>query len=108
MENGVELQPWVVLFEGESDSQVALWRIEGQNAEAIAAFSSAELADSYAGKLGAGHSVQRCDETTLLKILMGAHRSEIEFVALNPSESKAAKIFKVRDVLLAARERMKS
>lgn len=103
-ENPDELQPWVIL-EGDSDStRLALWRMEQDDAEAIALFSDEQLAKSYAEEnCGPSFNVRRLERIAMVRVFADAYRSGIQYATLNPTSQNARQIFIIKDVLAAAR-----
>lgn len=105
--NDNELEPWVILLGKTEDRTLAMWRLSETDQPALALFSTAGHAQRYA----AAHSDQTWQvtqpaRTALLGIMIECYRQQVELAVLNPTEASAERIFKLRDVLRAARQEL--
>lgn len=129
-----ELEPWVIVTHtgaGEVASQLAEWRIAGEKSQsALALFSDRELAERYAQQFcsssatptatptattaassavpPATYRIEQFTALQLVAVLAECYRLGIRCAALNPGRESAQQLFVLRDVLTAARERLRS
>lgn len=100
-----ELQPWLIVNGSGAAGHLASWRIDAEDALAIACFSSEAKAKAYAAaNCSTAFTLVRPDRTTLIQLLAECFRQGISFAALDPTGSQARSIFRLREVLAAARE----
>lgn len=105
--NDNELQPWVVVLEDAQERSLAMWRLSDTQQPALALFSSAALAESYAAKhVDSNWQVTQPARTALLGLMIECYRQDIQLAVLNPAETSAQRIFNLREVLRAARQEL--
>jgi hypothetical protein len=110
-----ELEPWLVFFHSEVESYVALWRIDGTageptHLESLALFSDQESATLYASQTCRPNTtwrVQQLPSLDLIRILISCYTRGVKYAVLNPQEGRAQQVFILRDVLKAARIRLR-
>ena len=111
-----ELEPWVIVTQSgpdEATAQLALWRIDGAQAEtALALFSEGAAAERYAQQFCSENSLSyRIEQFTslqLVAVLAECYRQGMRCAALNPGHESAQQLFVLRDVLTAAKLRLRS
>jgi hypothetical protein len=106
--NEQEIQPWVVIVESAGDRTLALWQLSETEQPALALFSSAVQAQKYAAEhSGNDWQVNQPERSALLAIMIQCFQQQIELAVLDPDGATAKRIFKLRDVLRAARDEMR-
>lgn len=111
-----ELEPWLIVTQaaaGDTSSQLAVWRIDGEHGQtALALFSDRTAAERYAQQFcSAGSLSYRIEKFTslqLVAVLAECFRQGMRCAALNPGPESAQQLFVLRDVLAAAKERLRS
>lgn len=97
-----EIEPWIVSI---NESQLALWQLSDPPAAALAFFSDQSRAEKYARGLEATHcQVLQPTRRELLGLMIQCYQQQILYAVLDPDSQSARRIFKLRDVLKAARE----
>lgn len=105
--NDNELEPWVIVLGDDDQRRLAMWRLAGTDQPALALFSAAAQAEQYAAAhLQRPWHVTQPPRTSLLKIMIECFRQQVELAVLNPTDTSAQSIFKLRDVLRAARQEL--
>lgn len=105
--NENELQPWIVV-QGDADTRtLAMWRLSELGQPALALFSDAPHAEHYATAHISDHwEVSQPARAVLLRIMIECFQQQIELAVLDPDQDTARRIFKLRDVLKAARQEL--
>lgn len=129
-----ELEPWVIVTHsgtGEVTSQLAVWRIDGEQSQAaLALFSERPLAERYAQQFcapaaipppasppaaaasramaPAAYRIEQFTPLQLVAVLAECYRLGMRCAALNPGRESAQQLFVLRDVLAAAKQRLSS
>lgn len=107
--SGGELEPWLVVLGEAPETSIALWRLAENDSQAIAIFSTSELAQSYrAESCEEPCEVLQFDQSSFLQIMIESFKAGIEFAALDPKPKAARQIFKLKDVLQAAKRQLGS
>ena len=110
--NQHELQPWIVcLHAPQSDPfapanahSLAMWRLNDNDEPALALFSEQTSAEVYARQLGEqAYQVLQPTRTAMLSIMIECFQGNIMLAVLDPNATTARRIFKLRDVLKAAK-----
>lgn len=103
-----ELQPWFILTGENSDASVTLWRLEQNEEPCVALFSNEESAAGYAESFCQPEfMIKQFDRPAMLRIFVEAFKSGIEHAALDPQASTTRRIFRLRDVLKAAKSQLR-
>ena len=102
-----ELQPWLVLIEGQSGTSLAMWRLTETGQPALALFTSETLADEYAGSIVRTWSTVRPEPDILLSLMAECYQQGVALAVLDPDRATARKIYDLAEVLRAAREELK-
>ncbi len=114
-----ELDPWLIVRGQATDATVALWKIAQAEEPSLAIFSDRATAEKYAQEnlipaapaTASGVELwrpMRFEQAELLRLMADSFRQGIRYAALNPSKSGARQVFVLRDVLKAARSRLKA
>lgn len=114
--SSTELQPWVIVTHsgpGKVTSQLALWRIDGEQSQsALALFSDRETAERYAQQFSsvesASYRIEQFTSLQLVAVLAECYRLGMRCAALNPGRESAQQLFVLRDVLAAAQQQLRS
>ena len=107
--NANELQPWIIVLDSPDQQSLAMWRLSESDQPALALFTSAAQAEGYAmANASDAWSVQQPARPALLRIMIECFRQHVELAVLDPDQATARRIFKLRDVLRAAREELNS
>jgi hypothetical protein len=112
--NESELQPWLAILGDGSGRCPALWRVAETGQAALALFSTAEKAERYAGAAveanaaaeARGGSAEQPTRLQLVAILIECYRQNVELAVLDPDAYTARSIFKLADLLRAARTQL--
>ncbi len=105
--SSIELEPWLIVLGQGADSALALWRLDDQQGDALAVFSNEVTAETYAGQnCGDVYRVVQLRELALIRTLADCFGQGIRYATLDPGPSRAQRVFVIRDVLLAARQRL--
>ena len=103
----MELEPWIVVSNHGGENSIQLWAIAGTEQQAFAIFSNESGAQEYADAIGLSeYQLLQLDQSKLLKTMIDCYRNKIEFAALNPTQQKTSKLFKIKDVLAAAKDQL--
>ena len=102
MSGTIDLEPWIIV----DANNVATWKIDGQQGEALALFSSSEMAEEYRKNFRVAGEVRQLSSIELIKVLATAYQAGTEHAVLDPSESTSRSVFVIRHVLKAARDRL--
>ena len=106
--NEHEIEPWIVVQEPDSESQLAMWRLSDHDSPSLALFSSRAKAETYAfSHAGDSWQVTQPARNILLGIMIECFQKQIEYAVLDPDGKSAKRIFKLREVLKAAREELR-
>lgn len=96
-----EIDPWIVTIDG---NQLALWQLTDPPVPALAFFTDRTKAEQYAGRLtGSATEVLQPTRRELLGVMIKCYQQQIQYAVLDPDTQVARRIFKLRDVLKAAR-----
>lgn len=103
----LELDPWIVAVASGDEPVAALWRLEQNQASALALFSNEESANRYALANVTGHArAWQPSRRELVQVMIDCFRQGIQFAALDPDSSCARRVFDLRQVLLAAKREL--
>ncbi|GIW98044.1 MAG: hypothetical protein KatS3mg111_1377 [Pirellulaceae bacterium] len=102
----IELHPWILAY-GTGESQIALWQVQQIQQRAVAIFSEASLAEEYARREQLNdYHLLRPPRDQLIRLFIASLRQGIELAVLDPQRDRAQTLFRLRDVLRAAREQL--
>ena len=103
--SAVELEPWVLLLGKGEATTLAIWRISHQQQDALAMFSSCELAEQYAeSHYTPPWQPQQLQQDSLVRVFVRCYQQGLHFATLNPTSDSSRQVFVLKDVLRAARE----
>lgn len=103
-----ELSPWVVVHGQDEARSLAMWRLADVDEPALALFSDSTRAEEYATTHIRGDwRVTQPARSALLGIMIECYQQQVRLAVLDPDEAGARRIFKLRDVLKAAREELR-
>ncbi len=98
-----EIEPWIVSLNG---NQIAMWQLNEPQAAALAFFSERSRAEEYARGLNAAESVVlQPSRRELLGLMIQCYQQQILYAVLDPDTQSARRIFKLREVLKAAKDK---
>lgn len=105
----MELEPWILILGEAPETSIATWSPDDSASPAIALFSTRARADSYAEQHcpDAFSSVQ-LQRPELLQVLIDAYRNEMRHAVLDPSATQAGQLFRLDQVLKAAKEELRN
>lgn len=108
-----ELNPWLILLDAGQSTSLAMWQWGGsateESAFSLAIFSSRELATQYAQRYCSPQAtVAQFPELELIRALASCYEGGVRYASLDPTHSTARQLFNLRDVLSAAKQRLKS
>lgn len=103
LDGPTELEPWVVVQEGENGTQLSCWRLQGATVDALAIFTDADTAAAYANEhcLGTTQLLQ-LNQSKLVQVFLDSFKQGLQHAALNPTADGARQVFELRTVLKAA------
>ncbi len=127
LNQAAELSPWVIVTQtalAGSLSQLAVWRMANGPAQvgqmgdegsakrdALALFSDEPAAERYAQQYctdaATEYRVAQFSSIELVAVLAECYRMGMRWAALNPEGAAAQQLFVLRDVLAAARQRLR-
>lgn len=100
-----EIEPWIIAI---NKNEIALWQLSDPPATALAFFSERVKAEEYAQRLfEATAEVLQPTRRDLLALMIRCYQQQILYAVLDPDAQVARRIFKLRDVLKAAREALR-
>lgn len=117
--SSIDLQPWLLWRQlPDAQAEVSLWSIE-QVGTSIAVFSSYDLAERYRASVllrspddktestdASDWKTYQPTELELGQIMVEHYRAGVKWLALDPSESAAKRLFSMAEVLKALRQRL--
>lgn len=122
--HAVELCHWVIAIQAGDTSHLAVWRMAkaatgsspmtteaSKELDALALFTDQLAAERYAQKFCADAAtscqLKQFSAMELLSVLAECYRSGMRYAALNPSGTATQQLFILRDVLSAAKTRLR-
>ena len=105
----MELEPWILILGEAPETSVATWSPDGSSSPAIALFSTRVKAEAYAEQHCADvYSSVQLQRPELLQVLIDAYRNEMRHAVLDPGASQAGQLFRLEQVLKAAKEELRN
>lgn len=118
--SAVELEPWLVVLGESVQASLAMWRLgevqlrelgDVQSSDhplSVAIFSDETKAVDYATNCcQSPASAMQVDQTRFLSLMVDCFRQGIRYATLNPNGQTAQSVFVLRDVLKAAKEKLR-
>ena len=103
-----ELEPFCVFFD-HAQPPVAMWQPAATAQPALALFSTASKADSYARQHAENtFRIAQLSEHELVRLLAELYAQGVTHAALDPDAATARSLFDLRLVLKAARQRLQA
>lgn len=102
-DESVELEPWLLLHEGEGGAQFATWRVAEAESDALVFCRDEASAAAYRESAGLGGHWQphRPDRRQLAMIIRAAIESNIPYAVLDPDAHAARRIFQLEPMWAA-------
>ncbi|MEM7476473.1 MAG: hypothetical protein AAF483_15910 [Planctomycetota bacterium] len=109
MDEGIELEPWVVVLGEAPETELATWNIEANGHPALALFSAKDKAETYAqANCSETGQVLQLGQRELLQVLIDCFNQHTLFAVLDPVGAEARQVFRVKEILAAAKQQLKS